>query len=84
MASTPGAQKFERSDAELAEVKARLEAQEAAHRALVQEKKELERALNEKIGRLQDALADQRAQNARLATQVEYSNEKEKLLMVTE
>lgn len=62
--------------------KVRLEEQEANYQSLLKEKKETEKALNEKLQSLQESLADVRAQNVRLGTQVQYADEKEKLLQV--
>lgn len=81
-ASRPDSLRSGDAEKQLGECKVRLEEQTANYKTQLQEKKELERRLNEKIQSLHDALADLRAQNVRLGTQIEYSNEKEKLLMV--
>lgn len=67
---------------QLNESKIRLEEHETNYQNLVKEKKELEKALNDKIQILQDQLTDLRAQNIRLSTQTQYADEKEKLLQV--
>lgn len=64
------------------EFQARLEEQEMTYQALLRDKKESEKMLNEKVQSLQETLADVRAQNVRLSTQVQYADEKEKLLQV--
>ena len=62
--------------------RARMEETETKYQQLSKEKKETEKALNDKIQLLQDTLADVRDQNARMGTQIQYFDEKEKLLQV--
>lgn len=69
-------------EAQLNETKTRLEEQESNCQKLKKERKDIEKALNERIQTLQDQLVDLRAQNVRLGTQTQYADEKEKLLQV--
>lgn len=86
LASSTPAQQRKSFDAEQHrrsnETAARLEEQELSYQALLREKKEGEKVLNEKIQSLQEVLTDVGAQNVRLSTQVQYFDEKEKLLQV--
>ena len=69
-------------ESQLNESKARLEEQETNLKSLTNEKKEMEKELNNKIQVLQDQLTELRAQNIRFSTQTQYADEKEKLLQV--
>ena len=82
--STPAAQQRKGVEAEQHRRSSefRLEEQEKNYQALLKDKKESEKALNDKIQSLQEVLADVRAQNVRLSTQAQYADEKEKLLQV--
>jgi len=68
----------------LNETKKCLEQQESTYRNLITEKKDSDKALNEKIHTLEDSLTDVRGQNIRLSSQLQYADEKEKLLQVTD
>ena len=59
-----------------------LEQQELTYRNLMAEKKDGDKALQSKIQTLEDSLTEVRAQNIRLSSQLQYTNEKEKLLQV--
>lgn len=59
-----------------------MEEQDNKIKSLLSERKELETSLNHKIQEVQDQVVELRAQNARLGTQIQYADEKEKLLQV--
>ena len=66
----------------LNETKKSLEQQETTYRNLIAEKKDSDKVLNEKIQTLENSLTDVRAQNIRLSSQLQYADEKEKILQV--
>ena len=88
--STPAAGRHDTSamrsydiDKHSSELKEKLKEQETSHQALIKEMKDTEKTLKEQIQSLQATVSDVRAQNVRLATQAEYTEEKSKLLQVS-
>ena len=67
----------------LSETSTLLQQSEQKYAAAVKEKQESEKELRDKIECLNDQLTETRSQNARVAAQIQYMEEKEKLLQVT-
>lgn len=64
----------------LSETSSRLEQKESALDDLLLQKKESDKTFSEKLDALTEQLAEARSQNARVSAQMEYGDEKEKLL----
>jgi hypothetical protein len=67
----------------LSETSTLLQQSEQKYAAVLKERQESEKELRDKIECLNDQLTETRSQNARVATQIQYMEEKEKLLQVT-
>lgn len=88
--STPAAGRHDTSamrsydiDKYSSELKEKLKEQEASHQAVIKEMKDIEKTLKDKIQSLEATISDVRAQNVRLGTQKDYTEEKAKLLQVS-